>query len=140
LTAVVVDSSVALKWFIPEGLSENAVRLLDGTHTFIAPDLLYPEIGNILWKKIGRDEIEASDAKDILAGFRRMPITVVPSEVLLEAALEIALDHKRSVYDALYVALAVARDSVLITADDRLANALSTGPLASYVRALASYA
>jgi predicted nucleic acid-binding protein len=42
------------------------------------------------------------------------------------------------VYDSLYIALAVARDSILVTADDKLANALSGGPLAAHVRTLSS--
>ena len=54
-------------------------------------------------------------------------------------ALEIAIAYRRTVYDSLYIALAVARDSILVTADDKLANALSGGPLAAHVRSLSSY-
>jgi predicted nucleic acid-binding protein len=139
LTDIVIDSSVALKWFVPETLTEKAIGLLDGAYAFLAPDLIYPEAGNIVWKKVARKEIEPADAKDILSGLQRVPIAVVSSRVLLEPALEIALAHQRTVYDALYVALAVARNSVLVTADDRLARALSAGPLAAHVRALSTY-
>ena len=52
---VVVDSSVAIKWFVEEPYSVEAHRLLegyqDGTLTLLAPDLLYAEVGNIVWKK-----------------------------------------------------------------------------------------
>jgi predicted nucleic acid-binding protein len=48
---VVVDSSVAIKWFVEEPYSVEAHRLLegyrDGTLTLLAPDLLYAEVGNI---------------------------------------------------------------------------------------------
>ena len=39
----------------------------------------------------------------------------------------------RTVYDGLYVALAVKTDSVLVTVDKRLINALAGSPLEKYV-------
>ncbi len=52
---LVVDSSVAVKWFVPEPYSAEARRILDGykngTLSFLAPDLINPEVGNIIWKK-----------------------------------------------------------------------------------------
>jgi predicted nucleic acid-binding protein len=140
LTVVVVDASVAVKWFVPEILSDEAARLLDGAFELAAPDLLWAEVGNILWKKVGRHELTAAEARAVLAALARVPLAVVPSSVLVEAALEIAVAQRRSVYDALYVALAVARAGVLVTGDERLANALAGGPLAKHVRALSSWA
>jgi predicted nucleic acid-binding protein len=56
----VVDASVAVKWFVPEIYDAQALRLLSGSHQLVAPDLLYVEAGNILWKKgaARRDERE----------------------------------------------------------------------------------
>lgn len=136
MTAVVVDSSVALKWFIPEDLSQEAERLLDGSFELLTPDLLFPEFGNILWKKISRGEIQPEEARDILAALKRVPLAVVSSSGLIEAALEIAIACQRTVYDAVYVALAVSRDCPLVTAADRLARALANGPLARHIRGL----
>jgi len=49
---IVVDSSVVIKWFVPEPLSAESRRVLDGyqsgSFTLIAPDLLAAEIGNIV--------------------------------------------------------------------------------------------
>jgi predicted nucleic acid-binding protein len=138
LTPVVVDASVALKWFVPEVSSAEAARLLDGSFELWAPDLLFPEFGNILWKKIARGEIGRNEARDVAAALRRVPLGVCPSSGLLDAALEIAIAYQRTVYDALYIALAVARGCALVTADARLARALSQGPLARQVRALSN--
>lgn len=52
MTLLVVDSSVVIKWFVPEMLSPNALVLLDeyqsGQYHFLAPDFLNAEIGNIV--------------------------------------------------------------------------------------------
>ena len=57
MTTVVLDASVAAKWFRPpadETLLEEALDLLGrytkGEVRFIVPDLFWPEFGNILWK------------------------------------------------------------------------------------------
>ena len=42
-----------------------------------------------------------------------------------QAGLQIAFAHDRTVHDCLYVALAVQAGSVVITADEKLANALA---------------
>lgn len=136
MTAIVVDASVAMKWLVPEDLSEEAVRLLDGSFDLLAPDLLFPECGNVLWKKVIRGELSAAEAQPILAELARAPLLVVPSRPLLEVALPIALDTRRTVYDALYLAVAVLKDCALVTADERFARALEGGPLAKHVRAL----
>jgi predicted nucleic acid-binding protein len=139
VTTVVVDSSVALKWFVPEVHSDRAASLLGTSIQLAAPDLLYPEAGNIVWKKVGRGELQPDEGREVIAGLRRVPIAIASSSVLLEAALEIALAHQRTVYDSLYVSLAVARDCDFVTADERLANALGAGPLGPRVKVLSTY-
>jgi predicted nucleic acid-binding protein len=52
-------------------------------------------------------------------------IATVPSFDLLPQALLLAMSHDRTVYESLYVALAVQSKSEMITADERLANALA---------------
>lgn len=51
---VVVDSSVAIKWFVVEPYSTEAYLLLEkyqaGELLFLAPDLINAEVGNIVWK------------------------------------------------------------------------------------------
>ena len=136
MTDVVVDSSVALKWFVPEALSDEAAAFLDASFTLLTPDLLFAEFGNILWKKITRGEIQPDEARDVVAALERVPLLVVSSSRLLAAALEIAVAYRRTVYDALYIALAVDRDCTFVTADERLARALSGGPLSRHVRGL----
>jgi predicted nucleic acid-binding protein len=47
----VVNASVVIKWFVPEIYSDRARRLLAATHQYLSPDLLFPEVGNAIWKR-----------------------------------------------------------------------------------------
>jgi predicted nucleic acid-binding protein len=59
---VVVDASVAVKWVIPEVLSDQADAVRGRADHVLAPDLLLPEAANALWKKLTRREITAREA------------------------------------------------------------------------------
>jgi len=123
---LVVDTSVAIKWFVPEIHSAAAVRLLDPEFILCAPDLIGPELANTVWKKLRRGEISRGEADEILAAFDKLPIEVVPTKALLPAAFQVATALDRSVYDSLYIALAVAEECSLVTADRKLHSAVPT--------------
>lgn len=125
----VIDASTAVKWYVPEPLSVQAVRFLnmarDSQAALLAPDLILPEIGNTLWKKQARHELSADETRTIVQSIADgFPSRIVPSSVLLPGALEIASAYGRTVYYCLYIALAAAEGAPLVTADERLANAL----------------
>jgi predicted nucleic acid-binding protein len=125
---LVVDSSVAVKWFVVEPYSTEARRILDayqnGALSFLAPDLINAEFGNIVWKKHLFQALDASDAQDILDRFRQVHFKLTPTAELLEDAYKIAVAHHRTVYDALYLALGVREDCRIVTADEKLVNAV----------------
>lgn len=79
---LVIDSSVAVKWFVPEPYSGEAQLILNrfqrGTLDLLAPDLLYAEIGNILWKKQRTQGLPANVAEAILQQFRAIPFEITP--------------------------------------------------------------
>jgi|SRR5687767_14567067 len=131
---VVVDASVAAKWFLPEIHSDAAVRLLDPEIVLCAPDLIVPEFGNILWKKIRRAEITRDEAGEILRAFGALPLELLASSTLLGAAFELAVELDRSVYDSLYLAAALAEECAMVTADAKFHSVLAAGSLASHVR------
>lgn len=131
---VVVDASVAVKWFVPEIHFEAAARMLDPDIALYAPDLIGPEFGNILRKKVRREEIRRDEADEIMAAFARLPFEIRPSPVLLPSAFELAIELDHTVYDSLYLALAVAEECALITADAKLHATLIASPLAAHVQ------
>jgi predicted nucleic acid-binding protein len=94
-----------------------------------APDLIFSEIGNILWKRVMRRDMPEEKARTIKHSLRDLPLTVWRADILAEAALSIACSAKRSFYDSLYLALAVTSDSRLVTADLKLLNSLKNAAL-----------
>lgn len=128
MTKLVVDSSVALKWFFAEPHSTEARRVLDGylngSLSFLAPDLLNAEFGNVVWKRRVFHGLDAADALDVVNSFRALQFSFVSAASLLADAFRIASAHKRTVYDSLYLALSVREGCRLVTADERLVNAV----------------
>lgn len=133
MTRVVVDASVAVKWFIPEELSADARMFLAAEYELLAPDLLWAELGNVLWKKHRRRELDPRTARRLLRDFARVPIEYHASERWTEAALELAIRHGITVYDGLYLALAVGNGCRVVTADRRLHETCQRGALGQVV-------
>lgn len=130
---IVVDASVAIKWFIPEIHALAASQLLTKQVKLLAPDLIIAEVGNILWKKHRLKELDLNDAKEILDNFQRLPLDIYETKPLINAAWTIAIEHQRTVYDSLYLALAETKNCPLITADRAFYNALQNSHLAPLV-------
>src|SRR4030067_312400 len=105
---------------------------------FLAPDLIYAEFGNVLWERVRLKELTRSEARDIARAFRLVPVEVHPCEALMEPALEIACALGRSLYDCLYLAVAVLRDCPLVTGDRGLYDALRGTGIAGRVRGVES--
>jgi predicted nucleic acid-binding protein len=131
LKKIVVDASVAVKWFIPEVHSENATHLLDKPIKFLAPNLIYAEVGNILWKKTRLKELTQEIAGEILNDFKKMPFEISENQSLLETAWHIATKYQRTFYDSLYLALARTENCQFVTADQAFVNALKATDLSA---------
>jgi predicted nucleic acid-binding protein len=128
VSVFVVDASVVVKWFVPEIHSDAARRLLALPHEYIAPDLLFAETANTIWKKIRRKELTAEEGQQLVADIGRIAVGTVSCRALAEDAHALANATGRTVYDSMYVALAVRLNTRSITADDRLEAALRNVP------------
>jgi predicted nucleic acid-binding protein len=129
VSVFVVDASVVLKWFVPEIHSDAARRLLSATHEFLSPDLLFPEVGNVIWKKVRRGELTASDGQKLAADISRVAVETVATRGLMVDAQALAVTTGLTVYDAMYLTLAVRLETALITADEKLGRTVAAHPM-----------
>ena len=127
-----IDASVAGKWVLPsaeEPYSKSALALLERYYLkeiqIVVPDLFWAEIGNVLWKAARTQRTTIEDAKTGLLKITNCNFPTVSSFSLVNRAFDIATTFGRSFYDCLYVALAESSETELITADEKLVNALA---------------
>ncbi|HMF93462.1 MAG TPA: type II toxin-antitoxin system VapC family toxin [Vicinamibacterales bacterium] len=119
MSAFVVDASVVVKWFVPEIHSDAAHRLLELPHRYFAPDLLFAETANTIWKKVRRGELKSAQGQQLVADIGRTAVEAIPCRMLAEDAFALAITIDRTVYDCLYLALAVRLNTRMLTADTR---------------------
>jgi predicted nucleic acid-binding protein len=128
----VLDASVAVKWFLPakdETLAEEALGLLDQyvreEIDLLVPDLFWVECASVAWKAVRVGRLPLASANDALTALIEYDFPTVPSPSLLSTAFQIATTFRRTIYDSIYVALALKSKAQLVTADERLVNSLA---------------
>ena len=140
---LVIDASVLIKFYVPEILSDKAELLLAnverGDIELLAPDLIYPEAGNVLWKKKRLKELTPSEVEEITEAILSLPVRIEPSKTLFPLSVEIAIAYGLTVYDAMYISLAKVCETTMITADRKLVDTVTKTNLKSSVTWLASY-
>jgi predicted nucleic acid-binding protein len=139
LTLWVVDASVIIKWYVPEGDLAAAQALRAPGVRLAAPDLLFVESSNILWKLVRRGEMQPAQAIAIIEKIVASPLITYTNESLARDAIDLAMAPGVSAYDASYVALAVRLNVLCITADEKLVRKLAGTPAGDHVRLLADY-
>ena len=127
---LVVDRNVVAKWFFPEELQQQALALqsdwMAGTVDLVAPVLILTEVSNITWKKQRLSLITPAEAIGTIEDLLLLSISTVESQTVLRQAYSLASRFDRTIYDALYLALAAFMSAKLVTADLRLYNAVSS--------------
>jgi predicted nucleic acid-binding protein len=132
---ILVDASVALKWFLDEDDSERARQLL-GRQPLISSALALAETANGLWKAWRRSVLSADAVERALATLPALFSDLVPVDAVLVRAGAFARDLDHPVYDCIYLATAERFECPVITADVRLCQKLAGSPLRVLVRLL----
>lgn len=129
---IVIDASVALKWYLSDEEHVNRALALLEEHatdriTLIAPALLEFEVANSLVIAKRRGRVADDDLLKALEGFTGLGIGLYPITPILQKILLYCDRYNISAYDATYIALADENKTYVVTADKRLFNA--TGKL-----------
>lgn len=115
----VLDTSVAVAWYINESFSPAArrwqERLLQGGTSLLVPSLHYLEFANVLRTLVMRRELNAELAREIYELHMDAPLETAEPEI--RSVLDTALKYGATAYDAAYISLAMTHDARLITAE-----------------------
>jgi predicted nucleic acid-binding protein len=127
---IVVDASVAVKWFAPERDEAAARAVLEDVRTLLAPALARAEVAAALVKKAQRGEIPPEGCVRALDLWHRTlaadRLVLVPDDLDLEAGCSLALDLAHPLPDCLYLALSIRLGVPLVTTDQRFARRAAT--------------
>ena len=122
---LVIDASIAVKWVVPQPDSDRAEALLD--HPLVAPDLLFAECANVLWKKVRRGERSKDEADIAAQTLGQADIAIASTWGHLTPAMAIAVELDHSAYEAVYLSVARAAELRFVTVDDRLIRKVREG-------------
>ncbi len=125
---LVIDSGISVKWFVQESDSDTAQLILDEYESdnisFLAPNLIYAEFGNIIWKKQIFQGLDPLDADLAIQEFKKISFILTPISTLFDDAFQIVIKYKRTFYDSFYLALRVKESCAFVTADEKFYNAV----------------
>ncbi len=124
---IVVDASLALKWYFKEAFSDEAEALL-AAHSgdIAAPDIFVIEVIGALVRRANIDKAEHARSQTSISAFvglifdgfiQRMNL----SGRQMTRAAAIALDLGHPLKDCLYLVLAIALECPLVTCDAKFA-------------------
>jgi predicted nucleic acid-binding protein len=120
----VLDCSVAAKWVFHESGRAAALdlykRYQSGNILLIAPDILLAEFASLLAKRNRRRQISAQQAHQAFALMTKSAPRLFETRALIFHAMDLSLEHQLSLWDCIYLALALEHDCPVLTADQRL--------------------
>jgi predicted nucleic acid-binding protein len=121
MRTLVLDTSVAIAWYLPETFASAARDyqrgLIEGRLRLVVPSLHYWEMANVLRTYVRRHELEASLARDLYALHLEAPLEQAEPE--RGDVLATALDLDATAYDSVYIALARGMGVPLVTAEKK---------------------
>jgi predicted nucleic acid-binding protein len=121
MASLIVDASVAVRWYLLEDGVATAETILHRDEDLIAPEIVLAEIGNAVWKRVRKNEVSVEDATEIIARATSVFATLVPIRMLAIDAMRISGQFDHPIYDCLYIALAIREGATLATADRKMA-------------------
>jgi predicted nucleic acid-binding protein len=134
----VIDTSVAVKWYIPEVHSIEAKGYLKSGLDRHAPDYLPAEAASVVLKRIRSRDVKLRLTRDegrmVLAAVAVSPIQFHHSQPLIEPAFALAEEVGASLYDGLFLALALQLQGQLVTADKKLLKKIQQSRHSAFAR------
>jgi len=133
---VVLDASVAVKWFLPEIYQSESFEVLKSNSVIIAPSFLKVEFDSILskWCRSGRLEYER--AEEVRSVFNKIKIYFVDLEDIADISFEVSAKLPVTYYDALYLCTAKLYECKMVTFDRKFYKSVKDSEFETYVNKL----
>lgn len=121
----IIDTSALLRLFVPDGavpdgLEEFFHGVNQGRHYALAPELLLAEAGNVIWKYMQAGILTSEEGKAMFKDIVDMPVRLIGHKKLVKHSLELAEMYNLTMYDSLFIALALEQGGVVFTADNKM--------------------
>lgn len=117
----ILDTSVAVNWYINEVFSESArysqTQLIQNQDRFYVPPLHFLELSTVLRTLVLKKILSVTSAENIYSLHLQAPLQVM--ELEREKIVEIALAYQATPYDAVFIRLALVTDFPLLTAEKK---------------------
>src|ERR1700680_4751844 len=122
---IVVDASVAAKWYLPEAGRTEALELQEGPDQVVARDVILMEVAGSITRRVRAEKKEERLAPDVALSrcvkwFRLLDqavISFIPEVELLQQAVELSVEIKHTLQDCMSLAAARGLNARLVTAD-----------------------
>jgi predicted nucleic acid-binding protein len=115
----VLDTSVAIAWYLPESTQVEArawqQKLFDRRLSLVVPGLHYWEFGNVLRTQVRRGRLDEPTARDIYALHLDAPLEVYEPDC--SDLIDTAFAYDATFYDAVYITISLKLDAPLLTAE-----------------------
>ena len=132
----IIDSSVYASVVVKDEFYEDCKRYM--VMRKVTLDLAFAEAGNVIWKHVKMGRIKPEDAVRRSEVLRKLINTskVYRSEDFLVEAVELAVKCDITVYDALFLALALKLNDKLVTTDRKLYEKLKDTDISHIVKCI----
>ena len=118
---MVIDTMIIAYALLHEKeFGEVALNVINQADSIIAPDIIRPEIANVIWQWTQWVNLPLEKGLEILEDAELLISEIIPSNHLWYHALELSTEKNHPVYDTLYVALARLRNTKVISNDKKL--------------------
>lgn len=133
MPGLVVDASVSAAWFLPNESTPYTEAALQATAVseVWVPALWLLEIGNLMLNTQRRKRINEAKRRELVAAAAALRLRVDREPVSMVDLNALAARHRLTVYDAVYLELALRRALPLATQDKALLAAMAAAGVVS---------
>jgi|GEM_PF-1183586 len=101
----------------PESIESTLHEVERGNDILVAPELILSEVTQVLIKKKKQGLLTREEMGELLDCIISLPIRLFRLKPIIQHSVELTLEYKLTVYDAIFLALAEEKNGRLITVD-----------------------